>query len=384
MIRVLMLLNTAGEHGAAALAERNNPGSQQGIDWDALDFSFAEDAPELAQEPDLAEPVACADVSNDASSSLTVSADDPPPAVSAAAEEPGLVEELPTGTERAQEAQNLSPSTAAFPESPAAEDAASGDEQQGEAGSVDEWGDFEEFGAAEGISASATATTEPDNGWPAGAALEPASSNSMQWPLDVPLESASGDAGAKTQRPDVAERQPSAGVPSISTAPDLDFFGADVSPTSVAARSCAADGAFPGRADESAPAAGTDWTWEADESWLAPGQATGNAAAPADVWDVFTSLEAEQSAGLDPPQVSRVAVDATAAAHFSGGDWAQGSDGIEEGDWGEEWAAGDAAAGMQAVQLTAGASVSINTSPLETFAGHDRATAWRLLAEVSA
>ncbi|EIE25674.1 hypothetical protein COCSUDRAFT_60688 [Coccomyxa subellipsoidea C-169] len=376
----------AGEHGAAAPAEGNTPGSQQGINWDALVFSFAEDAPELAQEPDLAGPAACADISDDASSSLAMAADDPPPAVSAAAEEPGLVEELPTGTERAQEAQDLSLSTAAFPESLAAEAAASGDEQQGEAGSVDEWGDFEEFGAAEGISSSSTAATEPgnwDNGWPAGAALEPASSNSMQWPLDVPLESASGDAVATTQRPDVTERQPSAGVPSSPAAPDLDIFGADVSPTSASARSGAADGAFPGRADESAPAAGTDWTWETDKSWLAPRQGTSNAAASADVWDVFTSLEADKSAGLDPPQVSRAAGDATAAAHFSGGHWAQGSDGIEEGDWGEEWAAGDAAAGMQAVQLSAGASVSIKASPLETFAGHDRATAWRLLAEAA-
>ena len=376
----------------AAAAEGNNTGSQQGIDWDALDFSFAEDAPELATtalEPDLAEPAAHADVS-DKASTFDGALDDTPAVVSAAGHERSSPTGALTVTEQARDLSLVG--ATALPETSAetAEGAESAEQQQ-EAELAEDWGDFEDVAAAEDLGSVQAVSSHAGGNSLEEPGMQAAGSNTPQWPADSSTEPpALADAGATAQWPDLAEAPPSAGVPASSAALGWEFLGggADVAGAGTA-KSGAAGGACLGRPDDSAAAESAGCGWGPGESWLAPEQATGDTAVAADVWGALASLEPDQLSRSEPAHDSSSAgAGSVAACQPSGGDGVKGSGEMDEGGWGEEWAVGvlerDAVVGMRVEDRFAGPSITAEASPSETFAGHDRATAWRLLAHVSA
>lgn len=353
----------------AAAAEENNTGSQQGIDWDALDFSFAEDTPDMAAkavEPDLAEPAAHADVSTS-----DCALEDTPAVASAAGHEHSLPTGALTVTEQARDLSLVG--ATALPETSAetAEGAESAEQQQ-EAELSEGWGDFEDFAAAEDLGSVQAVSSHSGGNSLEEPGLQAAGSTTLQGPADSSTEPpASADPGAAAQWPYLAEAPPSAGVPASSAALGWEFLGggADVAGAGTA-KSGAAGGACLGRPDYSAAAESAGWGWGPGESWLAPEQSTGDIAVAADVWGALASLEPEQLTRSEPAHDSSPAgAGSVAACHSSGGDGVKGSCEMDEGGWGEEWA---------------GPSITAEASPSETFAGHDRATAWCLLAHVSA
>ncbi|BDA43861.1 hypothetical protein COCOBI_05-0410 [Coccomyxa sp. Obi] len=409
--------NSLGEPGSAssgesaavsatAVAEGTDRGSGQGINWDALDFSFADDMPEEAPQapeasPDV--PASSAQRGVDAPAESTETAQLAGPMEDTAAEH-----SMPSGAIGQEETtkQTAAMTGAASVESPQAQYAQPAEQQEpAEDAEAEEWGDFEEFpapensadvtteategshwdqawsgepiksgnAAVEGAAESATgsdhghelahfpvlAAAGASSGIPSSSAAPNQDNAAMMWPAESAVEERETVSTAELALlPDLAATQPSAGVPSHPATTDWDLFESGLGgglPTA------GAEITSPSQPKE-AEAAG--WGWDVDDSWLAADAEMRPALPSADVWNTLASCDSSYPA---PEVQSRV------------GSVPQGDDMFDEGLWDGDWAAGSSELGSPDMLLVQPPAAAVSRS----FAGHDRATALRLLAKAA-
>ena len=204
--------NTAAD-SATALDGR---GSEQGINWDALDFCFADDLPEGALPQAL--PVAPPD---SAQRGLGTPVESTAAALLAGPmTDAGVEHSVPTGAAcQIKAPEEVTAEAGAAWLGSAQPDCSQSAEQQVD-DDADEWGEFEELPAPEnsaGVSAETTEARHQDNAWSAEATE---SSNAA---VDWPAEPVTGPDHELVQIPILPALGLSSGVPFSSSAPHQDI-----------------------------------------------------------------------------------------------------------------------------------------------------------------
>lgn len=283
---------------AAAVAEGKDRGSERGIDWGALDFSFVDDVPEEAPQGLESSP--------DAPSSSAQHGPGTPLESTEAAQLAGPMNNAVVKHGVPSDQDEVAPARigAALLGTPQADYAQQAEQQTAaEDEEAEEWGDFEEFPAAEASTSggaesagashwdlawsgeasesrnaaagwAAASVTSPDHahelahspvpvapgacsGVPSGsAALQQDSQGSaaVMWPAESAAEQQQTSSTAELALlPSLAAPQPSAGVPSRPAAPDWDVLDRGISGGFSV---CAAESVSPSQPQE-AEAAGT-------------------------------------------------------------------------------------------------------------------------------
>ncbi len=203
---------------ATASAEGNGRCSEQGINWDALDFSFADDVPEeaLLQALSAAPPSSAQrGLGTPVESTAAVQLAGP-------MKDAGVEHSMPTGAAcQIKAPEEVTAEAGAAWLGSAQPDCSQSAEQQVD-DDADEWGEFEELPAPEnsaGASAETTEARHQDNAWSA----EPTESSNAA--VDWPAEPVTGPDHELVQFPVLPLPGTSSGVPSSSSAPDQDFQG---------------------------------------------------------------------------------------------------------------------------------------------------------------
>ncbi|CAL8469853.1 g9395 [Coccomyxa elongata] len=391
------LASSRGTAEAAAGAQGKDWGSEQGINWDALDFSFADDVPEEA--PQAPESLSDAPPSS-GQHGLGTLVDSTKAAQLAGPMKDAVVKHsVPSGQGEVAPARTGAASLG----TPQAEHAQQAEQQMAaEDEEAQEWGEFEEFPAAEnstGVGAEpaeashwdlawsgepsesrsaaaewgAESAASPDHavhfsvpvapgacsGVPSGSAAPQQyslGSAAVTWPAESAAEEFS--TAELALLPTLAALQPSAGVPSCPAAPDRDFLDSGINGGFSAP---AAESASPSQ-PQGAEAAG--WGWDIEDSWLAAEAEVRPALPSADVWNTLASCDPGVPAS-EPQRGVR-------SVH-------EGDDMFDEGLWGDDWAAASTGTGGPDPLLVQPPAAAASGS----FASHDRATALRLLAEVA-
>lgn len=311
--------------------------SQQGINWDALDFSFAEDEP--APAPAAAEETGAAaaePVRGEVSASAVPSAE------STAGDAHAALPELSPAVSGALLGTDVAGS-AALPKTLSVEAARRPGEQEDQ---DDEWGDFEDFDAMEsGDQRLEAVDASPwDEDWTTEAASQP-EQRVNGWCAAEAFEQQVSCLGTV---------EPLSAANAHQEAAVLDFgFLVSASAVDSAAEPNAGKAEGPPLGLLTEPSTSGDWGWGVGGSWAAAEQAAPVAAslpAEADLWGTLASLD---SAQLAPPALPQ-------PAH------AASPDVLLDAAW----------------DTTEGELVGPPTAQPQSLAGHDRATALLLLAQV--
>lgn len=213
---------------ATVPAEGNRQGSEEGINWDALDFSFADDVPEQARQA----PKASLDAPpNNAQHGQDTPAESPETAQPAGPIRDAVDEHsMPSGAIGQEEAAEkvAAVTAAALVVSLQTQDPQAAEQQMAaEDEEAEDWGEFEEFPAAEDsadVTAESTEASHWDHTW-SGEPTE-SSSGATEWLAESVI--GPDHAHELAQFPVSAAPGASAGVPSSSAAADRDFRGSAV------------------------------------------------------------------------------------------------------------------------------------------------------------